>query len=252
MALDQKESIVAFIDVLGFGEMVKNNMERVEIYFDRVEREIARQTKNNRHIEISHLIFSDSVVLASPLVPENEIDRLCAFLIAVKNIQFELATDGIWIRGGIAIDKLHIDMNKSRVAGIGMNKAYQLEKLAEYPRIILDSGILNRFSVQKKEFLQKVNGRVGVEHWAQDLVFERPDSFISEFPVDAFHVDYLSCFKWKDKGQIEKILKFAGQLREHCYGDQAHFLKYRWLIDYAQMASMRSPHSEVRNLFWDI
>lgn len=252
MDLPQKLNVVAFLDVLGFGEMVEKKFDRVGLYFKRIEDEIRAQTDRNPSIEISSIIFSDSVVLASRVNATRGTDHFCAFLVAIKNIQFELATDGIWMRGGIAIDQLHLDPINNRVAGIGMNRAYQLEKLATFPRVIIDPQILNRFKMQKREFLQQINKRESAACWGKNLIFDDSMPGLSEFPSDAFYVDYLSCMQWEDPSQVEKIKKFAIELREQCYLSQDHFLKYRWLIEYAQRSATVSPHKDVAALFSDI
>src|SRR5262245_34340308 len=138
MKHESSERLVAYIDVLGFRSMVERDDAKVFQYFETIEHQLDRQMWTSNEFEPEHMIFSDTVV--ATVKSKDSIDHLSEFLERIKNIQWELARIGILVRGGIAIGKLHFEKAKSRIAGMGLNKAYDLEQLAEYPRIIVDPG----------------------------------------------------------------------------------------------------------------
>ena len=242
--LDMKERMVAYLDVLGFRQMVEGEkLEKLETYFSKIEHEIDRQITSFR-VDIDYMIFSDTVVITQ--IFKNELDDFCNFLIPIRNIQWELAKAGIYLRGGIAIGKLHFDKSKSRIVGVGLIRSYDLEQQADFPRIIIDPRIINVFGGSRSLFLKSVNARQNVENWGRDLIFDNDRPRLCQFPSDAIFIDYLSWFKWTDRDQIEQ---FYSALKAECNSDQKYYLKYRWLIDYAERAALLTDHHDLANKF---
>ena len=142
-----KESLVAYLDVLGFRAMVEDNAkhEKIGKYLEIISSEIENQTADRTHIAIESLVFSDTAVLVSEFQPS--LEHLSRFLRRIRNLQYACATAGIWLRGGIAFGPLHFDPKKGRIVGKALNKAYDMEKIAIYPRIILEPKIVDKFEI---------------------------------------------------------------------------------------------------------
>jgi len=76
-------------------------------------------------------MFSDCICSSSPFTPDN----VFRFIYALEAIQMNLASNGVFIRGGIAIGK-HFE-NERMIVSEGLIEAYLLEsKQAVFPRII--------------------------------------------------------------------------------------------------------------------
>lgn len=168
--ISYQTGIVAFIDILGFKEIVKKsersprllntiyqslsflkkrelpdkwNLQLVEIEEDAQKRglfdfDIADRTYSSA--------FSDSIVV-SVLVNEKNINESLSTLLA--NLAFvgsKFIMDGILIRGGITIGKI-IHNETGIVFGQGLIDAYHLEsRAAKYPRIIISDKLIAKLN----------------------------------------------------------------------------------------------------------
>lgn len=143
------ERIVAFVDILGFKNLVNESLyssEAAERIYKALQLIYGRKQDNEADsfmgmqkygVEVS--VFSDSIVISYPL---NYDGGLFFILLDVIHLQLELACLGILIRGGIAIGLLY--HNGQIVYGPAMNQAYLLEsRYAVYPRIILCEQTIN-------------------------------------------------------------------------------------------------------------
>jgi hypothetical protein len=147
--VEYEDRLVAFIDILGFKELVKQSISSYEamnkIYY-------AMQTILNvktieEHFYSSEIVrpyqatvttFSDSIVISYLVGLHGSLFRI---LLDIIHLQLELAYQGILIRGGITIGKAYHD--GQIIYGPAMNDAYSLESAsAIYPRIIVDQSTL--------------------------------------------------------------------------------------------------------------
>lgn len=138
------ERIVAFIDILGFKDLVEQSMKSEEIA-KRLHRalELIYEHKEENEsddfvcmqqygIEVS--VFSDSAIISYPMDYEG---GLFFILLDIIHLQLDLACLGILIRGGIAIGPMY---HRGQIAyGPAMNRAYFLEsEYAKMPRIVVE------------------------------------------------------------------------------------------------------------------
>lgn len=149
-----EDRIVAFIDILGFSALVERMASKPEelALIMRVLKRIKfvgdmsiRAHTAQSDLEVS--VFSDSIAISA--IPSQAFSVIwsCGWL------QADLLFSGVLTRGGIAIGPtIHQD---GILLGEGLLTAYQIESAAAvYPRVILDSLILDRItSEQKTNFL---------------------------------------------------------------------------------------------------
>jgi len=90
--------------------------------------------------------FSDSIVV-SYLKDEPNGSGVSSMLWDVHRLQLELVTSGILLRGAITSGLLYHDQNL--IFGPALNEAVALEKLASYPRVILDGQILEEAGLRR-------------------------------------------------------------------------------------------------------
>lgn len=136
-----EQSAVALVDILGFKERMRaaheNGTEQEEL-------EWLNQKLQNAHSHIDDpsgvkwrmKVFSDNVIVGYPsLVADSvrfEFSQACWNMV---HLQLQLARDGLFMRGGIAVGSIHIGDNL--VFGHLLNELAEAEKRASYPRIIL-------------------------------------------------------------------------------------------------------------------
>lgn len=141
MAIELKEYIVAFIDLLGFSAMVQHDCERPkkEHRYIKVLYTIHLKTKELKKTIIGLEItqFSDSVVLAIPYSQEN----YKKVVDVISNYQYDLLNDGILCRGGASYGK-HFSTEDFLFSN-GMIDAYKLvypaSELSKNEHLILES-----------------------------------------------------------------------------------------------------------------
>src|SRR5260221_9308380 len=152
------EHIVAYIDILGFRETVlTKTFDIVDDIYGEFNRSVKEGIKRSLYLlkpnpekgveldvkKVKVVYFSDCVIWSYPTKDITESEYF-AFLIAVKTffngIQNMLFNKEIATRGGISIGNLYLNENK--IFGSGLVKAYELEKKAKYPRILIDEEII--------------------------------------------------------------------------------------------------------------
>lgn len=94
--------------------------------------------------------FSDSVVVSYKR-DEPYSAGITSIIMDVHRLQLEMTSRGILLRGAITVGPLYHD--DSFVLGPALNEAVTLEKLAAYPRVILDAEILDEAGLKKGETL---------------------------------------------------------------------------------------------------
>ncbi len=125
---------IAFIDILGFKQLVKNEKaQTIASILDDLHKYAKIDAERSNYDYISSLeiaYFSDSIVLSC----NNSTDY--GFIQSLMNLQIELMRKGIYIRGCITKGELYHKDNY--IFGPAIIEAYEEEaKLAKYPRIIL-------------------------------------------------------------------------------------------------------------------
>ena len=131
-----EERIVAFVDILGFSNMISQSEKDVETYekINRALKTIQNVKKDSENTSAKVTTFSDNIVIS---YPANGKDSLFYILIDLIHLQLELLQQGVLVRGGIAKGKVR--HTKEMVFGPAMVTAYELEsKYAVYPRIIVE------------------------------------------------------------------------------------------------------------------
>ena len=172
--------IVAFIDILGFKNMVDKSEEdssKFNIILETlnkfksienpetwnkanflVEIEEDAQRKNLQDFNIKDIVqcncFSDCITIFVK-ADTNINERFSTLVAFISKISCELLQDGIFIRGAITYGNLYTNKDASVFFGKAMNKAYTLEStIAVYPRILLSKEIV---SVLNYPILEKRN-----------------------------------------------------------------------------------------------
>lgn len=134
-------SVVCAIDILGFSQMIVDSCN--DGSGDKLLREINYLINKNKQCIVPNKysqgkikIFTDNMVVAYPIKGDGEVE-LDEILDNVAEYQFNLALEGLFVRGGISVGDFYI--NEDIVFGPALLDAHHTEsQLACYPRIVLD------------------------------------------------------------------------------------------------------------------
>lgn len=219
MPLDIKQHYVAFLDVLGFSEMVRHDTENDKHEY------LGRLFKCHQqapglfagHPDCSIVQFSDSVVIAKPY----EADSFQWFCECVAKYQRMLLDVEILCRGGVAINNHYSNGNFTFSAGL--IDAYRLEsRTARYPRVVVSKDVLELACPGIKT----------------------PPRFLIKEDDGLYFVDYLGLTKSKrPKSLTASIDKIVRKLVDE--EDSSVREKGRWLASYSD-AVLRTSHASKR------
>lgn len=168
--IEYEKRLVAFIDILGFRELVKKsehnpailenlyqainylknwekpdswNLSTIEIEEDAQKKGVSLFTINDKS---NCTCFSDSIVV-SVRVADSDINAIFSTLVAnISLFGANIIQNGILIRGAITIGNL-IHKDNGIIIGQGLIDAYNLEsKLACFPRIIISDNLIKELN----------------------------------------------------------------------------------------------------------
>lgn len=242
-----RKSIIAFIDVLGFKELVRkakieDKSQEVFLNFHQLlsswhnrEEEYYKKIFDMPFIggkkdKYKIRIFTDCILIGCPINKSMRIDNFIDgcdeffnMLSTIHLLQAEMVNQGYFVRGAIAVDELYMD--EVIIYGSGAIEAYEAEvNQAKYPRIILTKSassvlteICKGFEDQQREnyinkfFFKDSDGQLFLSYLESIKIGEHDFQFVSELE--------------KHKEILE--LKLVE------YQDNAHCLeKYLWAANY--------------------
>ena len=214
---------VAFIDVLGFSELVfKSQHAQLEQYFRTITDILSEMKSENSKIQSINI--SDSIIL---IIPEglNGFQRLVK---AVRKIQRKLLFRNILIRGAISFGEVYFDDARNIIVGKGYIRAYLLEQEAVYPRVIIDPALMTEMGKDRVGLLEMMNGNLNFDPHS-NYIFNH-NNFTS-IENDAIFVDY--AYSLREDGRISEINgKVYNNIKKNLYSEQKLYSKYNWLRNY--------------------
>lgn len=218
--LETKNCIVAFIDLLGTSEAIKNDEHDTNLHSMNLILQTAIDMCADKHIcraDVKVKAFSDNIVFAMELPDDAEdVERMAR----VHNIleicaYFQIAALGLGIstRGGVTIGDFFC--NDIFVWGKGLLRSYTLEnKVAIYPRIAIDANVL--------PFLPDCDD-VGNKHHV-----------LTDFDGIVF-LDYLSFFTMPTRDEyIKRSLRDVDIIIKALKNDERAIQKVRWTASYLE------------------
>lgn len=163
MADKYEDRYCLFLDILGFQSHVDETVrsfgnEKGQMTFSKLKsalthisegvhyRDAVVVSGKTRSTSRKVTQFSDSVIV-SYLRNEPYGTGVSSILMDVHNLQLALAQRGILLRGAVTAGMLHHD--EKLVFGPALNEAVALERLANYPRVILDGEILDEAGLKR-------------------------------------------------------------------------------------------------------
>lgn len=218
--LETKKCVVAFIDLLGTKEAIKNDENNVNLSsINKILQSAFDMCLDKRLCkeDVQVKAFSDNIVFAMELPDKTNSNEPCAQVHNILEICacFQLAAFslGISTRGGITIGDFFC--NDIFVWGKGLVRAYMLEsKAAFYPRILIDTNVLPLLPERDSE---------GNKHHV------KTDSDGVDF------LDYLSFIPEKNRKEyIKRTLDEARYIIELLNNDERAIQKVNWTVTYLE------------------
>lgn len=255
MNINYETRIVAFIDILGFKQMVidsekKGNEEKIQSinealeffknfknktykYDELINVEEDSQKKGIENFRIHDFLqidyFSDSIIISVKVKEEKINEIFSTFIVYIAAFGNFLIKKGILIRGGIGIGNLvH---KKGKIFGNALIKAYTLEStIAIYPRIIISKELLQKlnYPIHSKnerypyhQYLDRFeDGCVG---FTQLTIFQVMNSLVNSL--------YLKHFKENKSLSLNEAKKTILNGLNENFDNPKVFDKYKWLKD---------------------
>ncbi len=254
-SIHYKKSFCAFLDILGFEELVQSNSaqskEKLEKYFGLIKyiQEYINEIDSKSGISI--LAISDSIVLSYEMTDNDQDnrERFKNFLIAICIIQSTLATYDIWLRGAVTVGNISFNPEENFIVGEGYIKSFKLEKIAKFPRVLIDISLVKELGfIYTQNLIDSINkkneGGINLENWRSDLIFDWSkysdlnDSFKQDIPL--FLDSFSECFN--DYNKLKEIIK---HLSNNILTDIRHYEKYKWVLNYLIIKTKkeRSSHA---------
>jgi hypothetical protein len=156
------KAVVAFMDILGFKEMIENNkLERISELYDtkltpnieslKKVREINKGIINFPEINVLHV--SDSIILWIPEISEYTIFYL---INSVRELMVNFLRRGVPLRGGISMGELSVKRHSDHVNvfGIALSQAYRIEKDQQWSGCTIDSQCIDYMNSMEESLLE--------------------------------------------------------------------------------------------------
>ena len=198
LAPQYEESLVAFIDILGFSSRVKQSLENPDSFakidyalevFNKlrlkqtwkennilieVEEDAQRRTINDYYIDnmARCFCFSDSIIITVKADEHTE-ERCSALIAMLSKFGANLLAKGILIRGALSIGKMYIDKNPQSMKAFGpaVIDAYKIEEeQANYPRMILSQHLIDKLAYPINSKKQRQPYHQYIERFEDGLV----------------------------------------------------------------------------------
>lgn len=211
MRINYQNKIVAFVDVLGFSNIVySETTDLIDRYFKFILDDFKFPVKNNR---FNYHLISDSIVISA----NNNKNNLSILIELLCMLQSKLMIEGILLRGGISFGNLYLNKSNSVIVGPGLINAYKLEAKAIYPRIILDRRFIPQY------FDNTTSAITFTKNKMFNLVLHRPPI---PYTADFLYINYTRYFSagyhWH---KLQKVIDlFKANYYKNEYVD-----KYEWL-----------------------
>ncbi|WP_197082458.1 hypothetical protein [Pedobacter sp. BMA] len=215
---------VAFIDVLGFSDLVyKSQHVQLEQYFQTVTEILSEMKRENQKIQ--SLNISDSIILITP----DDLNGLKRLIRAVRKIQRKLMFKNILIRGAVSYGEAFFDDAHNIIVGKGYIRAYQLEAEAIYPRVIIDPSIISHLAMDRTELMDSLNKSEQFNSHSNYIFRHNASTNIEN---DAIFIDYAYALKEEDTKISPLITTVYNNIKKNLYSDQKFYAKYNWLRNY--------------------
>jgi hypothetical protein len=134
-------NIVAYIDILGFSEMIKEDSKtKCPDNLNKIIKTFGLVKEKNETSIISTQVFSDSIIFTAPLSSDGFIECVQTII----SLQYNFLTNLILLRGALAFG--HHYQDPQILYSEALVHAYETEiNLARFPRIVIENNLWDWF-----------------------------------------------------------------------------------------------------------
>jgi len=217
-----------------FSDMPKEQFKSLQKYFNDTNK--FKKIKKKKEIQKNLYLAIEEMVNLHNVLNKAAFEKLCE---AVVKSQRYLASQNVWLRGAISAGTTHISQNKKQIVGQAYINAYELEGKAKYPRVVLDSNILEALDITSEdEFIENIPYMFS---W-NDVSLEK------DMPLFLDYVGFLIYVPTDENRQtlnqiIESLIVGFEESKGHGYHD-----KYLWSLEYMQVCLERGGEEYVNLL----
>lgn len=245
--INYEERYVAFLDVLGFKDLVKSNKnDKINLYLKTIEKAIdfLKKVKIKNNLELGYIVISDSIIISvkkSTITNEN-IEILKHLCIAIGFLQSILACNDIWLRGAISSGEAYFNDEKHQVIGKAYIDAYLLEeKQVSNPQVILDNKIIKELNANNSNDLidlinNKYNGYLKFNNCGKTILYNwKKENYIEkDFPlfIDFLALQFNPSEATSEINMIQMKEEIVKNIENNIYTNTALYSKYKWLANY--------------------
>ncbi|HET6407438.1 MAG TPA: hypothetical protein VFG14_06120 [Chthoniobacteraceae bacterium] len=242
------EHLIAFIDILGYSELVAqadfDEVDRcVRIFLDAFAARDPDQWLGRRTT-----YFSDTIVTTIPVIHPKSGPQLHGLLFHEINALCLAQADlfdrlGVIVRGGLTVGNLIHD--ETRIFGPAVIQAYKLEQSASFPRIVVDRRLFTRYFADRALVASHHIRRAQDYSYIRPLLYRESNGDRSvDYLGQALHnlddPDYYPVLLEKHRDLIRN------GLAHHSSSVRA---KYLWLTRYHDHTVRRTMKPEFRERF---
>lgn len=224
---NDSERVVAFIDILGFKQLVKGIYERNDmklrddlyktLKMNSVYAEITRKGPFEVRDNTQATAFSDCIVIS------DELEQVERIILCAATLAGFLLRNKILCRGGIATGRtIHDDRV---VFGMGVINAYEIEQIAVYPRIVIQHDLVQR--AKGSRFTKLIRDSDGL--WFIDI-FDQLKIWGNEGDKPGL-LNLPEGAPWPDIEAFRNVHDFIIRKLEEKRTDLHIYMKYLWLAN---------------------
>lgn len=250
----EKKSLVAFLDILGFENMIENGVQDEVLEFLYLIRNLNAPYQADLHITQEMWLtgqiqpnvssFSDHIIITLPLeltdFPEHFANQRTALFHHINmlekyiaNLQLLGLKRSILFRGAIALGSHYHDWENNLIFGTPLIESISNEtKLATYPRVILSQTVLkhgaNIFNISEEK----------------SHIFPISTAFRLDFD-GIYHVDYLKrAFNLLSKNNLTEIKQIIERGIKNNQNNLNILTKWKWLANYfnSETTNFKTPN----------
>lgn len=219
--LQKKYSIAAFVDILGYKDLIQNDaIEReIELFNDlknTIDLALAStvemtktlfnhfDSKNESSEKISNRLnvkqFSDNIYFSFDYEEQNEEDLMFGIYI-ISNISLSyqrlMLAKGYFVRGGIGMGLNMVD--KNFIFSTALIDAVETEKNTVYPRITLHTKLKDKFLLIENNQLKNMLEGIFIQDWAGNI-------FLNPFNHSTRNVKAIEKLSTDEVEEIEEVI----------------------------------------------
>lgn len=214
MNIKYKKRLVAFIDVLGFKNLVyASTTASIDTYYTFILSNFQSAVAKRN---FDFLLISDSIVIYC----DESSDNLFELIKLSNMLQYGLLAKGIPVRGAISHGDLFVDKLNNIIVGVGLVNAYILESAAKYPRIIVDRSLILKYYGSMKGALNEC------------IVSGLPHLSISSHNGGVVDYPYLNYGRLLSTSKSNAPFEGALSLLKNNFYKNENTEKYEWLRHY--------------------